>query len=111
MGSIRQQKIDTAIKKELSVFFQQHARDICLGNMISVNTVKITSDLSLARVYLSIFGLAPKDEVMEKINENASKIRGAVGVALKNMKKMPHLSFHIDDSLDYAENIDALLKK
>ena len=111
MGTIRQSKIDTAIKRELSILFQRHARDICMGNMVSVNVVKITSDLSLARIYLSIFGASPTEEVLKSIQDNASKIRASLATALKNMKKLPDFSFFIDDSLDYAENIENLLKK
>ena len=66
---------------------------------------------SFTRVYLSIFAGPPKDEVLENIQANKSKIRGDVGRRLKNMKHIPDLEFRIDDSLDYAEKIDELLKK
>lgn len=111
MGSIRQNRIEGVIKEELSVFFQRNARDICLGAMVSVTVVRITPDLSLARCYLSVFAGPSKEEVLENVKENASKIRGEIGKHLKNMKKLPQLSFHIDDSLDYAHEIDELLKK
>lgn len=111
MGSIRQQKIEGVIQEELSVFLQRNAREICLGAMVSVTTVRVTSDLSLARCYLSIFaGPAPK-EVLDNINVHSGKIRGEVGKRLKNMRKIPELIFHIDDSLDYAFKIEELLKK
>lgn len=111
MGSIRQNKIETAIQRELSVFFQRNAREYTLGNMVSVTTVNITSDLSLARIYLSVFGSASADDVLKNIEENSSKIRNVIATALKNMKKLPDFRFKIDDSLDYAEKIDELLKK
>lgn len=111
MGSIRQNKIEEVIKQELSTYFQRNAREICLGAMVTPTVVRITPDLSLARVYLSIFAGPPKEEVIENINENASKIRGEVGKRLKNMKKLPGLRFDIDDSLDYANEIDRLLKE
>jgi ribosome-binding factor A len=111
MSSIRQQRIEGVIQEELSQFFQRNAREICLGSMVTVTTVRVTSDLSLARCYLSVFaGPAPK-EVLESINLNIGRIRGEVGKRLKNMRKIPELIFHIDDSLDYAFKIEELLKK
>lgn len=111
MSSIRQSRIEEVIKEELSMYFQRNAREICLGAMVTVTVVRITSDLSLARVYLSVFAGPDKKEVLKNVQINASKIRGEVGNRLKNMKKIPELSFHIDDSLDYANTIDELLKK
>lgn len=111
MGSIRQNKIEGVIQSELSTFFQRNAREVCLGAMVSVTQVRITSDLSLARCYLSIFAGPDKKEVLDSIFSHAPKIRGEVGKRLKNMKKMPNFAYYIDDSLDYAMEIDALLKK
>lgn len=111
MGSVRQSKIEGAIQRELNVFFQRNAREYTLGNMVTVTTVNITSDLSLARVFISIFGTATKADVLKSIQTHSSKIKSAAAVALKNMKKMPDFVFKIDDSLDYAEKINELLKK
>jgi ribosome-binding factor A len=111
MSSIRQNKIEGIIQEELSVFFQRNAREICLGAMVSVTAVRITSDLSIARCYLSIFGAPEKKEVLTSIQQNASRIRGDVGKRLKNMRKIPELVYFIDDSLDYAMKIEELLKK
>ncbi|TNE99946.1 MAG: 30S ribosome-binding factor RbfA [Bacteroidetes bacterium] len=111
MGSIRQNRIEGVIQQELSVYFQRNAREICLGAMVSVTVVRVTSDLSLAKCYLSIFAGPDKKEVLENIKVHASQIRGNVGKALKNMRKIPELAFYIDDSIDYANEIDQLLKK
>lgn len=110
MSSIRQNRIEGVIQQELSMFFQRNAREICLGAMVSVTVVRVTPDLSLARCYLSIFAGPPKDEVLKSIEVNSSKIRGEVGRRLKNMKHIPNLAFFIDDSLDYAQEINDLLK-
>jgi ribosome-binding factor A len=99
------------MQRELSVFFQRNAREVTLGNMVTVTKVNVTSDLSLARVYVSIFGAAEKEDVLKSIQENKAKVRGAMGVALKNLRKMPDMVFKIDDSLEYAQKIDELLKK
>jgi len=111
MGSIRQNKIEGVIQEELSIYFQRNAREICLGAMVSVTIVRVTSDLSLARCYLSIFTGPSPIEVLSNIESHRSKIRGEVGKRLKNMRKIPELRFLIDDSLEYAEKIDQLLKK
>jgi|TARA_B100001063_G_scaffold240495_1_gene265604 ribosome-binding factor A len=110
MASIRQSKIESVIQSEVSVFLQRNS-SICLGTMVTVTVVRVTADLSLARCYLSIFGAKDKQEVFESIETNASRIRGEVGKKLKNLRKIPALKFHIDDSLDYASKIDELLKK
>ena len=111
MSSIRQNRIEGVIKEELSVFFQRNAREICLGAMVSVNVVRVSPDLSSVKCYLSIFAGPPKEEVLENVKINSAKIRGDVGRRLKNMKHIPSLTFFIDDSIDYAEEIDQLLKK
>lgn len=111
MGSIRQNKIEGVIQEELATFFQRNTREICLGAMVSVTVVRVTADLSLARVYLSIFGGPDKAEVLTSIQENTGKIRGEVGRRLKNLRKIPELIFKIDDSLDYAMEIQNLLSK
>lgn len=110
MSSIRQQKIEAVIQAELATFFQRQAGEICLGAMVSVTVVRVTSDLSLARVYLSIFAGPDKKEVLESVQANRGKIRLEVGKRLRNLRKIPDLVFHIDDSLDYANKIDELLK-
>ena len=111
MGTIRQNKIEKVIQEKLSEVFQRSARELGLGAMVTVTIVRVTSDLSLARVYLSIFAGPPKDEVLEHIQNNKGKIRGEVGKRLKDMRHIPDLAFFIDDSLDYAEKIDELLKQ
>lgn len=110
MSSIRQSRVEGVIQQELSTFFQRNASEICLGAMVSVPTVRVTSDLSLARVYVSIFAGPDKKDVLKNIQENSRRIRGEVGKRLKNMHRIPELTFFIDDSLDYAENINNLLK-
>ncbi len=111
MGSIRQNKIEKVIQEEVSKVFQQNARELCMGAMVTATVVRVTPDLSLARVYLSIFAGPPKEEVLQNIQINKGKIRGDVGRRLKDMRHIPDLEFFIDDSLDYAEKIDELLKK
>lgn len=110
MSSIRQNRVEGVIQEELSVYFQRNAREICLGAMVSVTVVRVSPDLSIARIYLSVFAGPDKKEVLTNIQENTRKIRGEVGKRLKNMHKIPELLFYIDDSMDYAMEIEKLLK-
>lgn len=110
MGSIRQQKVEKVIQEELSALFQRNSQEFCLGAMVTVTIVRATSDFSLARIYLSIFAGPPKEEVFTNIKSLSGKIRKEIGQKLKSMHHIPALEFFIDDSLDYAEEIDRLLK-
>jgi len=112
MASIRQEKISGLIQQELSIIFQKEARNICLGAMVSVTIVRVAPDLSTAKVYLSIFGAKDKNTVLESVKDNKHKVKHALSQVIKmQLRKTPDLSFYIDDSLDYAMEIDALLKK
>lgn len=112
MASIRQEKIAELIQQELSIIFQKEARNYCLGAMVSVTIVRVAPDLSIAKVYLSVFGAKDKQAVLESVKDNKSKIKHALSqVIKKQLRKTPDLSFYIDDSLDYAMEIEQLLKK
>jgi ribosome-binding factor A len=110
MSSVRQQKIEAAIQGELGVLFQRLSAEICLGAMVSVTVVRITADLSLAKCYLSVYAHVSPAEVLKSIQTNQGKIRGQIGQRLKNLRKIPSLTFYIDDSLEYASRIEELLK-
>lgn len=110
MASIRQNKVSELLKRELSIYFQQNARTVCKGAMTSVTIVRVSRDLAIAKVYLSIFGGDTK-EAFEEIKKSEQLIRMEMAKIMKNqLRKVPNFHFYIDDSLDYAENIDNLLK-
>jgi ribosome-binding factor A len=109
MKSQRQEKIARMLQKELGEIFMLYARKM-KGILISVTKVNITPDLSIAHTSLSIFPSEKKVEVMEKIAIDAKSIRYDLGRRVRNMRIIPELIFHIDDSFDYLENIDRLLK-
>ncbi|MEC7999629.1 MAG: 30S ribosome-binding factor RbfA [Bacteroidota bacterium] len=109
--SIRREKVANVIRKELGVFFQKNASSICMGAMVSVTTVRMSPDLSIAKVYLSIFGGKDNDEVFEKVHSSSKFIRHQLSQIVKNqLRRTPELHFYRDDSLDYAEKIEELLK-
>lgn len=110
MESIRVNKAAQHIKEEMSIIFRQKASDF-LGKMISVTVVRMSPDLGTAKIYLSIFPPADADKAFEKIHAAKSKLRYLLGKKIKNKyRKIPELFFYIDDSLDYSERIDELLK-
>ena len=112
MDSIRQQKINSLLKKELALIFQKESQNLFGGRFITVTQVRITPDLGLAKTYLSIMASKDKDADLKMIREQDWKIRKLLaGVVGKQLRKMPELAFYIDDSLDYYEEIDSLLKK
>ncbi len=111
METTRQQKIARLIQKDLGEIFQAMGRDNFPGNMITVTKVHISPDLFLAKVYLSLFGKNDKHELLEHIQAHKKEIRLKLGNRIHNqVRSIPELDFIIDDSLDYIENIDKLLK-
>lgn len=110
MDSNRQQKINRLIQKELSELFLLETKKMP-GILISVTSVRVTPDLSIAHANLSVFPSEKGEEIVKNINENVKSVRYDLGKRLKNqLRIIPELNFHIDDSLDYIENIDRLLK-
>lgn len=109
METTRQNKIARLIQKELSETFRSQTQ-LMKGVLISVNIVRVSSDLSSAKAYLSIFPSEKAKELIETINQNSKGIRYEVAQKVRfQLRRMPELSFYLDDSLDYLENIDKLL--
>ncbi len=110
METTRQNKISRLLQKELSEIFLAETRKMP-GVMVSVSVVRVTSDLSIARAYLSIFPTERSAEMLKSIQDNAKSIRYEMAQRVRfQLRKMPELHFYLDDSLDYAERIDELLK-
>lgn len=111
MESTRQAKIARLIQKELSEILRQQTAKTN-GILVSVSAVRVSPDLSIARAYLSIFPSDKAKEILENINRSARTIRYELGQKVRfQLRKIPELAFHLDDSLDYIENIDSLLSK
>ena len=111
MQETRQNKIARLLQKELSLIFQQQTRAMH-GVMVSVTRTKISPDLSVCPAYLSIFPSERGEEILANVNNNQKSIRYELGTRVKNqLRIVPELRFFIDDSLDYIDRIDELLKK
>ena len=110
MDTTRQNKIARLIQKDLGTIFQQSA-PVFGGSMITVTKVYVTGDLSIAKAYLSIFGGKGKEAVMGLVRGHVREIRHQLGALERNqLRVIPELQFFEDDSLDYIENIENLLK-
>jgi len=111
MQETRQNKIARLLQKELSLIFQQQTRAMH-GTMVSVTRTKVSPDLSICTAYLSIFPSEKGEEILANINASNKAIRYELGTRVRNqLRIIPELRFFIDDSLDYIEHIDELLKK
>lgn len=111
METTRQAKIARLLQKELSEIFRRQTAKTH-GVLVTVSQVRVSPDLSIARVYLSVFPGTHSQEVLAEINRSAKTIRYELAQIVRyQLRKTPELSFYLDDSLDYIENIDNLLKK
>ncbi|MGN0224780.1 MAG: 30S ribosome-binding factor RbfA [Prevotella sp.] len=111
MQETRQNKIARLLQKELAEIFQSQTR-MMRGVMVSVTRVKVSPDLSICTAHLSIFPSDKGEELLRNINANEKSVRYELGKRIRNQVRIiPELRFFIDDSLDYIERIDELLKK
>ena len=110
--STRQQKVGRQLQKDIAEIIQHQGMTMYAGAMLSVTSVNMSPDLSLARVHLSIFPSSKAAEVMQIVDKQIKSIRNELGRRIaKQMRIVPELVFVVDDSLDYVERIDNLLKK
>lgn len=110
MESTRQAKIARLLQKELSEIFRKQTAKL-RGVLVSVSTVRVSPDLSIARAYLSVFPSDKGQEVVNEVNRSAKTIRYELAQIVRHqLRKTPELTFYLDDSLDYIQNIDNLLK-
>ncbi len=108
----RQQKIARQIQRDIAEILQKEGPALVCGAMVTVTTVRISSDLAYAKVYFSIFPFERNAEVMESLDRNNKFIRHELGRRIRNqLKIVPELQFFLDDSLEYIRNIDSLLTK
>lgn len=111
MDSVRQNKVSRLIQKELSTLFQQECKEYCASSMVSITSVRVSPDLSYAKIYVSIFPSNTVEKIMDNLSNYNKNIRFLLGKKVgKQLRIIPELRFFVDDSLDYIEKIDTLLK-
>ncbi|MDR1864711.1 MAG: 30S ribosome-binding factor RbfA [Bacteroidales bacterium] len=111
METTRQQKVARQIQKDLSEIIRYWENDLTRGKMITVTVVRVSPDLSFAKAYLSVFPSDGADKFLKHLRLHAGHIRHELGKKVRHqLRIVPELAFFIDDSMDYAEHIDHLLK-
>ncbi len=112
MPSERQNKVSRLLQKEMGDILQKDLKNFAPGHLITVTIVRITADLSLAKFYFSIYPSGDAQKILGALKDNDKKIRHILGNRIRHqLKSIPEIQFYIDDSLDYIEKIDNLLKK
>ncbi len=109
--STRQKKVARLIQKEIAEIFIRKGTEFAPGKMVSITRVRVSPDLSFAKIYISIFPSGNNDNVMQSISGHSHKIRFDLGHKVRSqLRIVPEIAFYIDDSLDYIDRIDKLLK-
>ena len=112
MESVRQSKVAKLLQKELAELFRANSKNLFNGGFITVTIVRVSSDLSSAKIYVSIMATQDVDALFNLINDQKQYIRKLLGNNIgKQVRVVPELSFFIDDSYDYAEKINKLFNK
>jgi len=112
MNTVRQNKVARLLQKEISLIFQLNYGNWFPNTMVTVTVVRVSPDFSFAKVYLSVFGKMEAKECVDLISAHSKLVRGELGRRIgKQLRITPEVAFYIDDSLDYAEEIDKLLKE
>ena len=111
-ASTRQLKVAREIQKELAEIIRSKGMAAFGGALVTVSEVRVSPDLSVAKVFVSIFPSEKSDELLKNVAANEKSIRYELGTRVRNqLRIIPELRFFLDDSLDYIERIDELLKK
>lgn len=111
MDNTRMSRINRLLQKEISDLFRLQTAAMS-GVLVTVTSVTVSPDLGIARVRLSIFPTERSQELLANIKASTKTIRYDLGQRVRSqLRKLPELTFYIDDSLDYLERIDALLKQ
>lgn len=110
MESTRQHKYARLLQKELGEIFQQDTKHLFGKAFITITLVKISPDLGFAKIYLSMFLVDNREDMLDKINERKSQIRKLLGQRIgKQVRIVPEIAFYIDDTEDHAQKIDKLI--
>lgn len=110
MESTRQKKVARLLQKEMAEIIRQKTAELAKGKMITVTTVRVSPDLGIAKIYLSIFPSGNSEEVLQSVTDNTPRLRNELGGKIRHqLRVVPEIAFYLDDSLDYIDKIDSLL--
>lgn len=109
---LRQSRVARELQRDLSEIVRAKGMAFWNGAMVTVSEVRVSADLSIAKVYVSVFPSEKQESVMEQLEEQKKTLRGELGRQVRNqLRIVPELDFYLDTSLDYADHIEELLKK
>lgn len=112
MDSRRQSKIAHLIQEVFSNLLQRKGKDLVGDSFLTVTQVKVTPDLGVARIYISILADPNAKDIIKSMNKNKFEFRRLMGNEMHNdLRKIPELEFYLDDVLDYVDKMDKLFKK
>jgi ribosome-binding factor A len=112
MESTRQKKVARLVQKELAEILMHHGGELAPGKMVSVTTVRVSPDLSLAKAWISVFPSEGADATLSALRNSVPRLRYELGQKIRNqLRIIPEIAFFIDDSNDYIDNISKLLKE
>lgn len=112
METTRQKKVSRLLQKELSIVLQKEAPQFCGNIIVGVTLVRVSTDLANANAFLSIFPSDDPKKILDLITKNKGLFRKKLGYRIKNqLRLVPEISYFLDDSASFAEEIDRLLKK
>src|ERR1041385_5777213 len=112
MDSTRQQKFSRLIQKEIGEIFQREGTNFYGKAFVTVMNAKVSPDLGIAKIYVSIFGVSDSKQTLKEIDSHNKEIRKKLGIRIRHQARIiPELKFFLDDSLDYVEKIETLLKE
>ena len=111
MDSTRQNKYARLIQKEISEIFLKDGKSYYGSAFVTITVVRVSPDLALAKIYVSLFQAKDPEKIVKEINSHVKEIRRQLGNRMKNqIRHIPELVFYFDDSAEYADNIDRILK-
>lgn len=111
MESRRQKKISSLIQKELSSIFQKYGPDYYGKAFVTITHVRVTPDLSIARIYISVYNIDDHQQVINILSRHISEFRGKLGNRLRNqLRKIPGLEFYLDETLDEVFRLEQIFK-
>lgn len=108
--TLRQKKVASQIQKDMSEIFMKEGSHLVRGKVVSITKVRMSPDLTLAKIYVSVFPFAQSEEVVSTLKKSASTLRYELGKRVGGqLRIVPEIAFYVDDSIEYAENIDKLI--
>ncbi|MCQ2169280.1 MAG: 30S ribosome-binding factor RbfA [Bacteroidales bacterium] len=111
-ASTRQLKVARELQRDLAEIIRSRGMAVFGGAMVTVSEVRVSPDLSIAKVYVSVFPSAKQEEVMNTLKVENRSLRGELGRKVaKQLRIVPEIDFYLDTTLDYAEHIDRLLQQ